>query len=88
MKDENPKPIIEIVNVSILMALALVWLGYAIFILTFIVRKFGRNEMNLINSVIFLGMSALFTFLTMAIFMYYIIRVFYEGHESEKTNLQ
>ena len=78
MKGENSKPIIAISEVSVLIALALVWLTCSVVILTYTVRKFGRKDSYLIKSVIFLGMFALFTLLSFSILLAYIIRVFYQ----------
>ena len=78
MKGDNPKPIIAISEVSVLIAFALVWLTYTVVILIYIGRKFGRKDSYLINSVIFLGMYALFTLLAFSMLLAYIIRVFYQ----------
>ena len=49
LKIEKPKPVIAIVEVSFLIALAFIWLLYAVLTFISILRKFGRKDSYLTN---------------------------------------
>ena len=80
MEGEYPKPVIAIVEISFLNAIAQVYLIYSIFTIVYIYKHIGNKDSYLINIVSCLTASALFTVLSTAAFLAYIIIIFYQRH--------